>query len=140
MKVCQAGRRHGLRRERSWGMAKKIIAVDDDKEAREIMMFVLTRHGFEVETASNGQQLQHLLNLQLPDLIVLDVMMPGEDGYRICRSLRDDARTQHIPVIIVTAHAEDIYKRISQDLGAAQHMTKPFHPLELVEKINALLK
>ncbi len=121
-------------------MAKKIIAVDDDKEAREIMMFVLTRHGFEVETASNGQQLQHLLNLQLPDLIVLDVMMPGEDGYRICRSLRDDARTQHIPVIIVTAHAEDIYKRISQDLGAAQHMTKPFHPLELVEKINALLK
>lgn len=121
-------------------MPKKIIAVDDDKEVREIMTFVLNRHGFEVETASNGQQLQHLLNLQLPDLIILDVMMPGEDGYHICRSLRDDPQTQHIPVIIITAHAEDIYKRISQDLGAAQHITKPFHPLELVEKINALLK
>ena len=121
-------------------MPKKIIAVDDDREVREIMTFVLSRHGFQVETASSGQQLQHLLNLQLPDLIILDVMMPGEDGYHICRSLRDDPRTQHIPVMIITAHAEDIYKRISLDLGAAQHITKPFHPLELVEKINALLK
>ena len=121
-------------------MRKRIIAVDDDKEVREIVTFVLSRNGFEVETASSGQQLQRLLNVRLPDLIILDVMMPGEDGYRICRGLRDEPRTKRIPVIIITAHVEDIYKRISLDLGAAQHITKPFHPLELVEKVNALLK
>jgi DNA-binding response OmpR family regulator len=77
---------------------------------------------------------------QLPNLIILDVMMPGEDGYRICQGLRTDPRTQHIPVVIMTAHTENIYERISVDLGAAQHITKPFHPLELVEHIKALLE
>jgi DNA-binding response OmpR family regulator len=121
-------------------MAKRIIVVDDDKEIREIVTFVLKRHGFEVETASNGQQLQHLLASQLPDLIILDVMIPGEDGYRICSGLHSSPQTQNIPVMIITAHAEDIYERISVDLGAAQHMTKPFHPLELAEKVLALLE
>lgn len=124
-------------------MPKQILVVDDDKEVREIVTFVLSRNGFEVATASNGQQLQLLLNSdlsRLPDLIILDVMMPGEDGYQICRNLRTDARTGHIPIMIITAHAEGIYERISVDLGAAQHMTKPFHPLELAEKVRALLE
>ncbi|GCE25206.1 hypothetical protein KDA_06900 [Dictyobacter alpinus] len=119
--------------------AKKILVVDDDKEIREIITFVLTRHGFHVEAASNGQQLQRFLALQLPDLIILDVMMPGEDGYHICRSLRTDPSTRDIPVMMITAHAEDIYQRISIDLGAVQHMTKPFHPLELAEKVQTIL-
>jgi DNA-binding response OmpR family regulator len=67
-------------------------------------------------------------------------MMPGEDGYHIFHTLRNDPRTQSIPVIIMTAHTEDIYARISVDLGAAQHMTKPFHPFELVERVKALLQ
>ncbi len=121
-------------------MSKRIIMVDDDREIREIVAFVLTRNGFEVETAVNGQHLQHLLTVGLPDLIILDVMMPGEDGYHICRGLRSDPRTRHIPIIIVTAHVEDIYERISVDLGAAQHVTKPFHPLELASKVKALLE
>ena len=121
-------------------MSKRIFVVDDDKEIREIVTFVLNRHGFEVTVACNGQQLQDLLIQQKPDLIILDVMMPGEDGYRIFSSLRSDFQTQHIPVVIMTAHTEDIYERISVDLGAAQHMTKPFHPFELVEKVKALLQ
>ena len=121
-------------------MSKRIIVVDDDKEVREIITFVLSHNGFEVITASSGQQLQYLLVSQLPDLIILDVMMPGEDGYRICSSLRSDPQTRHIPVMIITAHVEDIYKRISVDLGAAQHMTKPFHPLELAERVKILLE
>ena len=122
-------------------MSKRIIAVDDDKEVREIITFVLSCNGFEVETASNGQQLQLLLSSQqAPDLIILDVMMPGEDGYRICKGLRDDPQTQHIPIMIITGHTEDIYQRVSVDLGAVQHMTKPFHPLELAEKVKALLE
>ena|SRR5579859_877029 len=121
-------------------MSKRIFVVDDDKEIREIVTFVLNRHGFEVAVACNGQQLQDLLIQQKPDLIILDVMMPGEDGYQIFSSLRSDLETRHVPVIIMTAHAEDIYERISVDLGAAEHMTKPFHPLELVERVKALLQ
>ncbi len=120
-------------------MSKRVIVVDDDKEIREIITFVLTRHGFEVTTASNGQQLHtHMLQF-IPDLIILDVMMPGEDGYQICNTLRSNPQTRHIPVIIMTAHAEDIYERISVDLGAAEHVTKPFHPFDLLEKVKVLL-
>lgn len=121
-------------------MAKRIFVVDDDREIREIVTFVLKRNGFEVATACNGQQLQHLLIQRIPDLIILDVMMPGEDGYQIFNTLRSDAQTRHIPVVIMTAHIEDIYERISVDLGAAEHMTKPFHPFELVEKVKVLLE
>lgn len=116
--------------------------VDDDREVREIISFVLVRQGFEVECAANGQQLQTLLapgRGRLPDLIILDVMMPGEDGYHICRGLREDRRTTHIPIMIVTARVENIYGRISEDLGASTHITKPFHPLELVERAYELL-
>ncbi len=120
-------------------MTKHIIVVDDDKEIREIVTFVLNRNGFEVAVACNGQQLQALLAQQIPDLIILDVMMPGENGYQIFSYLRDNAQTQHIPVIIMTAHAEIIYERISADMGAAEHITKPFHPLELVERVKTLL-
>ncbi len=121
-------------------MSKRIFVVDDDREIREIVTFVLKRNGFEVTAASNGQQLQHLLIQQIPDLIILDVMMPGEDGYQIFSALRSDPQTQQIPVVIMTAHTEDIYERISVDLGAAEHMTKPFHPFELVEKVKVLLQ
>ena len=120
-------------------MGKHIIVVDDDKEIREIVTFVLDQHGFAVTAAPNGQRLQQLLLQNVPDLIILDVMMPGEDGYHIFHSLRNDPRTRAVPVIIMTAHTEDIYERISVDLGAAQHMTKPFHPFELVERVKELL-
>jgi CheY-like chemotaxis protein len=117
---------------------KHIVVVDDDKEIREIITFALRYNGFEVATASNGAQLQSLLAARVPDLILLDVMMPGQDGYQIFYHLRTNPLTRHIPVIIMTAHAEDIYARISHDLGAV-HLTKPFHPLEMVEKVKALL-
>lgn len=119
-------------------MVKHIVVVDDNKEMREIISFALGYHGFEVTTASNGAQLQTLLSLHKPDLILLDVMMPGQDGYQIFYRLRTNPRTSRIPVIIMTAHAEDIYARISHDLGAI-HLTKPFHPLRMVEQVKALL-
>jgi DNA-binding response OmpR family regulator len=121
-------------------MPKHIIVVDDDKEVREIVTFALNCNGFEVAAASNGQQLHHLLTSQVPDLIILDVMMPGQNGYQLFHSLRNNPDTQQIPIIIMTAHAENIYERISADLGAAKHVTKPFHPLDLVEKVRALLQ
>ena len=118
---------------------KHIVVVDDDKEIREIVTVALTFNDFEVAAASDGAQLQKLLDDRLPDLILLDVMMPGLDGYRLFYQLRDDPRTRHIPVMMMTAHAEDIYARISHDLGA-HHITKPFHPLELVERVKTILE
>ncbi len=122
-------------------MPKRVIIVDDDREVREIVSFALTQSGFAVIEAQSGSQLQELLAHTdiLPDLIILDVMMPGEDGYHICHNLRNDSRTSNIPVMMMTAHAEDIYARISTDLGAAGHITKPFHPFALVEKVKTLL-
>lgn len=122
-------------------MSKRIVVVDDDQEIREIITFALTFNGFEVIAVENGQQLSALLvdGARLADLIILDVMMPDEDGYHIFRRLRTDTTTRHIPIIMMTAHAEGIYARISNDLGAAEHITKPFHPLEVVEKVKLLL-
>jgi DNA-binding response OmpR family regulator len=121
-------------------MPQRVVVVDDDKEVQEIVTFALSRSGFEVVVASNGQQLQDVLASATPDLIILDVMMPGLDGYQIFGNLRKNATTQQVPVIIMTAHAEHIYERISLDLGAAVHITKPFHPLELVGKVQELLR
>ena len=121
-------------------MPNRVVVVDDDKEVQEIITFALSRNGFEVVVAGNGQQLQDVLATTTPDLIILDVMMPGLDGYQIFGSLRKNAATQHVPVIIMTAHAENIYARISLDLGAAVHITKPFHPLDLVGKVQRLLE
>ncbi len=120
-------------------MAKRIFVADDDKEVREIVRFALTHNGYEVTAVKNGQQLQEVLAEQLPDMLILDVMMPGEDGYHLCSAIRSHPRTRHIPIIIMTAHTEEIYERISSDLGVAEHITKPFHPLLLVERVKALL-
>jgi len=121
-------------------MRRKILVVDDDNEVREIASFVLTLHGFDVSTAANGAQLQEKLAIErLPDLIILDITMPGENGYRLCQVLRHSKRTKHIPIMIITAHAESIYARISKDLGAVQHVSKPFHPLELVKRVQCIL-
>jgi DNA-binding response OmpR family regulator len=120
-------------------MKKQILIVDDEESVREIVAFVLERHGFLVGKVDGGKQLYQRLALQLPDLIILDVMMPGEDGYKICRALRGDPMTRHIPVIMLTARLEDIYKRISEDLGVAKHITKPFHSMILVESVRAIL-
>lgn len=121
-------------------MPKRIIVVDDDREIQEIISFALNRNGFEVDVAEDGGQLQKLLVTCQPDLIILDVMMPGQNGYQIFSALQQNPATQVVPVIIMTAHAEDIYERISVDLGVAEHVTKPFHPLDLVEKIKTLLQ
>ena len=123
-------------------MLKRVLIVDDDKEIREIVTFALTCNGFEVMALASGQHLQRQLSemTALPDLIILDVMMLGEDGYHLCSLLRSSPRTSHIPIMIMTAHAEHIYEQISVDLGAAMHMTKPFHPLKLVEQVKQLLQ
>src|SRR5579864_5104915 len=121
-------------------MSKHILVVDDDQKIREIITFALSRHYYHVTVAENGLHLPQLLANFVPDLIILDIMMPGFDGYQLFGQLRQNPSTIHVPVIIMTAHSEEIYERISHDLGASEHITKPFHPLELIEKVQALLQ
>lgn len=121
-------------------MSKRILVIDDDRQIREIISFALSHNGYAVTVADNGQRLPELLEQGTPDLIILDVMMPGLDGYQLFGQLRQSPLTRTTPIIIMTAHDEDIYGRISKDLGASEHITKPFHPLQLVERVQELLQ
>ncbi len=121
-------------------MSKRILVIDDDEQIREIISFALSHNGYKVTLADNGQRLPELLEQSTPDLIILDVMMPGQNGYSLFGQLRQNPSTRTTPIIIMTAHDEDIYERISKDLGASEHITKPFHPLLLVERVQELLQ
>lgn len=121
-------------------MHGKILVVDDEPDVVELIGFNLRSHGYEVISAKDG--LEALLKARrfLPDLVVLDVMMDGMDGLSVCEILRTQPSTKTIPVIIVTAAAGEIAKLNSFEAGAADFMTKPFSPHELVRKIGRLLE
>ena len=119
--------------------AAKILLVDDHEQNLTLLRVILRPHGYDIRLSHSGEEALRQVSTDPPDLIILDIMMPGQNGYQIFSSLRNDAHTLGIPVIIMTARAEHIYERISVDLGAANHITKPFHPLDLVEKVKVLL-
>ena len=123
-------------------MLKRVIVVDDDKEIQEIVTFVLTRNGFDVAVASNGRQLQDLLAGQKPDLIVLDVMMPGQDGYDLIREVRKlpPERGGNIPAAALTAYARAEDRRRTLDAGFSLHLSKPVDPSELVAIVASLTR
>ncbi|MEZ4458551.1 MAG: response regulator transcription factor [bacterium] len=118
-------------------MKRKIWAVDDDHDIREIVRKTLTDEGFHVDTMDSGAQLLTRLAAESPDLVVLDVMMPGENGIDICRDLR---RFSEVPVVFLSSHRTDIDKIIALELGADDYIGKPFNPRELVARIKAVLR
>ncbi len=114
-----------------------IAVVDDHKDIRELVGRYLCEHGFRVSAADSGAALRRLLQRSAPDLIVLDIMMPGEDGLSVCRHLR---ATTEVPVILLTAVAEDTDRIIGLEMGADDYVTKPFNPRELLARIKAVLR
>ncbi|MCI0854637.1 MAG: response regulator, partial [Chloroflexi bacterium] len=110
-------------------MAKKIMVVDDEPRLVSIVEAYLKQEGFEVQTASNGQEALFAVRESKPDLIILDVMMPEMDGYEFMRHHRMEAET---PIILLTAKVEEDDKVIGLELGADDYVTKPFRPRELV--------
>ena len=118
-------------------MKRKIWAVDDDHDIREIVRKTLTDDGFHVETMESGARLLKRLSGEAPDLVVLDVMMPGENGIDICRDLR---RFSEVPVVFLSSRRTDIDKIIALELGADDYIGKPFNPRELVARIKAVLR
>ena len=115
-----------------------IAVVEDDPEIRSLIEVLLKREGFDVATCSNGPELDRLMARQRVDLVVLDLMMPGEDGLSICRRLRGGAI--ETPVVMVTAKGEDIDRIIGIELGADDYLAKPFNPRELTARIRAILR
>lgn len=115
-----------------------VAIVEDDEEILRLVAHLLRREGFEVETAENGVALDSVLARTRPDLIILDLMLPGEDGLSICRRLR--AHGGNVPILMLTAKADDIDRIVGLELGADDYLTKPFNPRELLARVRAILR
>jgi DNA-binding response OmpR family regulator len=118
---------------------QKILVCDDEANIRNIMDFSLEAEGFLVVPADDGDSALQAAITEDPDLIILDVMMPGADGLSVCRELKQNPRTRHIPVLMLTARASKADREAGLAAGADAYVTKPFSPLRLVEKVNELL-
>ena len=118
----------------------KILVVEDDKSIQEIETFALSNVGYRVEGFGSAVEFFTALKRELPDLILLDVMLPDEDGLTIVKKLRLEKETETIPVIMVTAKTTEIDKVKGLDLGADDYMTKPFGVMELISRVKAMLR
>ena len=118
----------------------KILIVEDEPDALEVLGFNLQNAGYEVTTADDGDTALKKARQQLPDLILLDLMLPEIDGLEVCKLLRRDTATSGIPIIMLTAKASEIDRVVGLELGADDYVTKPFSPRELVLRVRNLLK
>lgn len=118
----------------------KLLVVDDEPAIRELVRFTLSRSGFECIEAGDAAAAKRLISSERPDLLLLDVMMPGQSGLDLARELRSKDASKDIPIIMLTARGADQDKIRGLDVGADDYMTKPFSPGELVARINALLR
>jgi two-component system alkaline phosphatase synthesis response regulator PhoP len=119
---------------------QKILLVDDEPDILEMIGFNLEREGFEVFTAPNGRKALELARMHLPDLILLDVMMPEMDGMETCRELRDDIRLKNTIIAFLTARNEDYSQIAGFDAGADDYISKPIKPRVLISRVKALLR
>jgi len=116
-------------------MAKKILVVDDEPRLLKVITIRLKASGYEVITAQDGAEALEKAKSLNPDLIILDVLMPKVDGYEACRLLKFDEKYKSIPVIMLTAKAQDIDKAMGKKVGADDYIAKPFETQDLVDKI-----
>lgn len=119
-------------------MMSKILIVEDEPDIAELLVYNLHQAGFETITAFNGEDALKHVNIQSPDLILLDLLLPGVDGLDICRILKNNPATADIPVIMLTAKGEKTDRIIGLELGADDYITKPFSPREVVLRIRAV--
>lgn len=120
-------------------MAQKILVVDDEEDIVAALSIRLKALGYEVITAKDGMAALDAARTQSPDLILLDIMLPKLDGYKVCRMLKFDEKYRHIPIIMITAKVADPNKKMGEEVGADAFITKPFNPEELVARIKDLI-
>ena len=121
-------------------IARKILVVDDEPDLVELVSYNLRKEGFDVSSASDGEEALNKIRKENFNLIVLDLMLPGIQGMELCRMLRNDPKTKNLPVIMVTAKGEEIDRVIGLETGADDYMAKPFSPRELVARVKAVLR
>jgi two-component system alkaline phosphatase synthesis response regulator PhoP len=119
---------------------KKILVVDDEVDLVETIRFPLEAEGFNVLVAYNGEDALNMARTENPDLILLDIMLPKLDGYKVCRLLKFDERYKNIPIIMLTARAQEKDRIIGMETGADEYITKPFDMDKLLERVKAYLK
>ncbi len=121
-------------------MANRILVVDDDKQIVRLIQSYLEKNGFTVLTAFDGDNALRIIRHERPDLVVLDLMLPGKDGWEITKAIRADANLAATPILMLTARIEDTDKILGLELGADDYLTKPFNPREVVARVRAILR
>jgi len=120
-------------------MAKKILLVDDEPHIIMMLENRMKHAGYEVITACDGQEALTKAKKEKPDLIILDLMLPKLDGYKVCRMLKFDEKYKNIPIIMLSARAQEADKKMGETVGADGYVTKPFEPQVLLGKVKELL-
>jgi len=118
-------------------MAEKILVVDDEVSLQETLTYKLEKEGYQVEVAGDGLTALELARTSNPDLVILDVMLPGMDGFEVCRTLRQET---NIPVLMLTARDDEIDRVVGLEVGADDYLPKPFSMRELIARVKALLR
>ena len=121
-------------------MSTRILIVEDDPDIAELVAHYLDKAGFTTERIVSGRDALAAIAAKLPDLVVLDLMLPQVDGLEICRTVRSDEKTAAIPIIMLTARADESDRIVGLELGADDYLAKPFSPNELVARVRALLR
>ena len=121
-------------------MVQRILVVDDDRGIVRLVRAYLEQNGYEVLVAYDGETALHILRRERPDLVLLDLMLPGRDGLDVTRVVRGDSGLAAMPIIMLTARVEDHDKIVGLELGADDYVTKPFNPSEVVARVRAVLR
>lgn len=118
----------------------KILVVEDEPDILEIVRYNLVQAGLDVETAGDAELARDRMQEILPDLVVLDLMLPGLDGLELCKQLKQDVRTRRVPILMLTARKDEVDRIVGLELGADDYVVKPFSPRELVLRVRAILR
>jgi two-component system phosphate regulon response regulator PhoB len=118
----------------------RILVVEDDDDIAQLLAITMKKAGFDVAISDNGYEALNLIRKHPPDLLILDLMIPGIDGLEVCKAMKRDPRTAAVPVLIVTARGEEIDRIIGLELGADDYVVKPFSPRELLLRVRAILR
>ena len=121
-------------------MASRVLIVEDERDIRDLVLFHLEREGFQVSSASSGEEALRQVRHTSPDLVLLDLMLPAMGGLEVCRKLRQDPATVALPIVMLTAKGDEVDRVLGLELGADDYIVKPFSPKELLARVRAVLR
>lgn len=120
-------------------MGRQVVLIEDERNIIEAISFLLSRDGWEVKTHSNGHDAMDTLRARQPDLVILDVMLPGRSGFEILQDIREDASLSETPVLMLTARGQEKDREMAERAGASRFMTKPFSNSEVLDAVRDLV-